>query len=242
MTAMSQSFFAFLLLLATFSPATAKAFPRACTREHLVEAIELNLARRQDYANLSNGQSLPISDALIDMEKRLLKSALLADFVSFFFQLWGIAFLCDEYVSMSKTPAFTPQSPKPWPQLSGYTSWNADKAIETLTQLNEKKDFTKILEVSEQWLQDLNSEKQFHCLTRHFLESVARAAVLAPRHNTIARERLFIPTLGLSAMFIKGHIDLLKEAEQLDRSAAPLQARGIAIICQDVPPIPIPQK
>jgi hypothetical protein len=44
-------------------------------------------------------------------------------------------------------------------------------------------------------------------------------------------------TAGLSRLVLRLHLFTLGDAAKLDALAAPIQARGIPILCQDVPPI-----
>ena len=71
-----------LLLNATLTTTALAAEFRSCTREHLEEAITLNKERQPLYAALSNNQSIAISSALIEMEHKLLRMAILSDAVS----------------------------------------------------------------------------------------------------------------------------------------------------------------
>ena len=78
---------------------------------------------------------------------------------------------------------------------------------------------------------------EYHCMTRHLIESLWRVAVLAPLHERLAAERAVRSTRDLSELLLRLHLSALPEGAKLDRAAAPLQARGIPIICRDVPPI-----
>ncbi len=106
-----------LLLNAALTTTALVAEFRSCTREHLEEAITLNNERQPLYAALSNNQSIAISSALIEIEHKLLRMAILSDVVSYFYQKAGVPLLCDEYVSMSLTPKFSEKSAQPWPKL-----------------------------------------------------------------------------------------------------------------------------
>ncbi|HEV2147105.1 MAG TPA: hypothetical protein VGR37_06865, partial [Longimicrobiaceae bacterium] len=77
-----------------------------------------------------------------------------------------------------------------------------------------------------------------HCMLRHMLESMLRVATLAPVHAARAEEAGMRSTAGLSRLLLRLHLLALSDAAKLDVLAAPIQARGIPILCQDVPPIP----
>lgn len=230
------------MVMTVFLPeARALSRPHSCTREHLTRAIELNTARRGAYAALTQNQSLAISDAMVQMEHELLRQAPLADLGSFLYQMAGVPLLCAEYVSMDLVPAFQTRSTAPWPVLASYRPLDSAELTRSLQEANEKKDFTEVLKIAEDWLTVLDTQKGFHCLTRHFVESIARAAALAPEQNALARRKLGLSSLGISKKFIEIHLKLFTRAQQIDAAAAPLQAAGVPIICQDVPPIALPE-
>lgn len=67
-------------------------------------------------------------------------------------------------------------------------------------------------------------------MIRHFLESIRRVAGLAPTYG--------VRTMFISKQMLWAHVRSLKKASELDQMAAPLQAEGLPILCQDVPYIP----
>lgn len=222
-----------------FGEAQALSQPRSCTWEHLTVAVRLNQARRPLYAYWSQNQSLAVSDALIALENELLQKAVLSDFASFVFQVQGIPLLCKEYVSMDLVPRFKSHSPAPWPLLQNFKSVNIQKLSQELQTANEAKNFAAVVEISKKWLNLLQGEPHFNCLTRHFIESIARAAALAPEQEALSRQ-VGLSSLDISKLFIRAQMSSLTPAESIDRKAAPLQSAGIPIICQDVPTIEIP--
>ncbi|HLL48487.1 MAG TPA: hypothetical protein VK399_17425, partial [Longimicrobiaceae bacterium] len=77
----------------------------------------------------------------------------------------------------------------------------------------------------------------YHCMLRHLLESMLRVTSLAPTHAARAEAAGMKSTAGLSRLVLRLHLFALVDAAKLDVVAAPIQARGIPILCQDVPPI-----
>ena len=78
-------------------------------------------------------------------------------------------------------------------------------------------------------------------MVHHLLESVARAAALAPGQV----ERADVHGKGVLATaiihaFIYEQIEFIQLGRHFDNMAAPLQAEGLPIICGDVPPISVP--
>ena len=99
--------------------------------------------------------------------------------------------------------------------------------------------FREYPEVTAQRLEALDASPRYHCLVRHFLNSILRAANLAPLHEDEAKARgLSASTTDLSWSFIEIQLFGLDELEKIDELAASIQAQGVPILCQDVPPIP----
>jgi hypothetical protein len=71
------------------------------------------------------------------------------------------------------------------------------------------------------------------------LESIARVAHLAPKHSRLARDKGMKPTDTFSWRMVQLHLFSLPSFAKLDKLAAPLQSRGVPILHQDVPPIPL---
>lgn len=236
-------FFVFILFaaLTAFMPsAQAYSLPRACTQEHLLRAMKLNRERQPLYARITANQSLPVSKALLQFEDELLTEAPLADIASLIYQLAGVPLLCREYVSMDLVPAFRSHSPLPVPNLKDFRAVDIQRLSQELKTATTQENFPQIVLITRNWLAALSTQPQFHCLTRHFIESIGRAAALAPEQNALAKHRLHIPSLAISKAFIKGHLSKLKRTESIDELAAPIQSQGVPIICQDIPPIAIP--
>lgn len=210
-----------------------------CFRDHLSEAIAINLEREPIYQQLSNYRSTEISNRLISGER-------LAKFASYLFynfdaeaekfQAQGIQIVCDEFIPMSNTPTFRAVS----------EGASLDK-FEPLDYIQIQRDLRRALrvgfgavhETAKRWIGQIeHAEPRFNCMTRHVLESVARIALLAPGHMAKAKALGLSTTEDLSRRMISSHFMLFQSSAAIDALAAPLQAEGIAIICQDVPPIP----
>lgn len=228
-----------LTMLSAMDLAYANSPSRFCTVVHISEAIKINQERRSLYAELTQQQSHPISHAIIQMELNLLDTGYLADFIALFFQGAGIPILCDEYVSMDLVPNFKTEADKPWPLLKNYKRVGIQKLKTDLEYANNRKDFAEVLTRAQRWLNFMAQEPQYNCLTRHFIESIARAAALAPQHNAKAAKR-GLSTLEISKRFISAHLELLSQSQNIDQLAAPIQASGVPIICQDIPVISLP--
>lgn len=93
---------------------------------------------------------------------------------------------------------------------------------------------------ADQRVQELEKKPRYNCLVRHMLESIRRMTILIPQQEALAQERLKTTALPIANTVLKSHIGYLKESSRIDKIAAPLQAEGLLIICQDVPHIPVP--
>lgn len=203
----------------------------------------INKKRRIPYSRLSDGQSLRISNQLIMLERlALFSSHIFTDFDGRArpFQEAGISIVCDEYIDMKHTPAFQSSFPQGPPDLSNYRPPNTRALKRDLRNALKTDGLRGLHEAVEKEIAVLKLEPRMNCMLRHMLESMARIAALAPHHESAALAKGLPSTLSLSTDMIDSHFLLLARAIELDRAAAPLQARNIPILCQDVPPIPDP--
>jgi hypothetical protein len=215
-----------------------------CFRDHLREAIRINETRRPLYARLSHNQSLEISNELIFLEKvAVLGSYTLANFdlAAKDFQEANIPIVCSEYVSMVSTPPFRDHFESGAPHLKNFAPTNPGRLTSLLSDAKAHGGLQVLYETLKGEIQKLKTEPRFHCMIRHILDSMARVAALAPIHESSARAKGLRSPMGLTEKMLEAHLMLLEPAANLDRLAAPLQAMGLPIICQDVPHIPVPR-
>jgi hypothetical protein len=203
---------------------------------HLREALELNRKRSPLYAAITDGESLPISRSLIRMEWMLLPVARWYDGRAEMYHIAGVPLLEDAFVSMTETPKFVryrePRPQQPSKRLDGTA------IARGVRRAFRESGFEGASAKLEGELRCLDDEPSFHCMTRHLLESILRVAQLAHQHARAAAERGLSSPIGISTELLRIHLWGVPSAVRLDRRAVPLQQRGIAIICQDVPPIP----
>lgn len=232
--------FLFTLLLPLL---TCSAFAKAehsCMYRHLDDAMILNHSRAPHYRELSGGQSTVVSEAMISFEKRLIRTAGIADAVALPLHLQGIPILCVDYVSMSETPAFRTTFKNGPPSMSQFKRLPVQPLKDSLNLALKYNDFDKMVEISTLAINELEKEPRFNCMVRHFLESLRRIAGLAPQYQMMAESKLSSATAKfLSKRVLSGHIQSLDEATHIDLLAAPVQAMNIPMVCQDVPHIPV---
>jgi hypothetical protein len=233
-----------LLLALAASPASAqeeRAPESRCMERHLREAARLNEERMPRYAELTGGRSREISRRLIRTERLAVPVAWYLDRRARRFQRAGIPVVCDDFVPMANTPPFRERAADPPPPLSAFARADARRIRRAVRRAQRTGGFPAASAALRAELARIEGTPAFHCMLRHLLESALRVSVLAPRHVAGARARgLTDSPEELSRDLLDLHLDALGEAAELDRRAAPLQAEGIPILCQDVPPIPLP--
>lgn len=229
--------------LFSFEPAAA-GVNEDCFKTHLLEAIGLNETRAPLYSAATNGRSLEISNKLIGLEKIFIMGNKLFGFDRRArpYNRAGIPVLCLEMMPMAQAPKYVERRPEPWPRLESFQALDGPVLARELAFALKDNGLRAMADLAEESLNVLLVEPRFHCMSRHVLESLIRTARLAPEHARKAL-RLGLPsTEKLSRSFAQSHLPMLSSAAELDAAAAPLQAEGIGILCQDVPPIPIPPR
>jgi hypothetical protein len=209
-----------------------------CFETHVVEAIALNEQRKPLYADLTDGDSRRISNGLILFEQAIRLPARLIDDRAARWQEAGLAIGCDEFVPISLTPPFQSQvAPPP-------VAFERRSGLVLATELKlafATGGYDKLGDKLEEELAVLAALPGHHCLLRHFLESLLRGANLAPIHAARAAELGLDSPDAISRDLVLLQIAGLPIATKLDADAASIQAKGIPILCQDVPPIsPLP--
>lgn len=234
-----------LLLLCAAAPAAhgqpvegAEAPESRCMERHLREAAALNRERMPLYDSLSGGRSRAISRRLIWTERMAIPVAWYLDWRAREFQRAGIRIVCDDFVPMAHTPAFRARADDP-PPLSAFAPADARGIRRRVERALDRGSFPAASEALAEELRRLEEAPQFHCMLRHLLESALRISNGGPVYAAQAEDRgVRGSPLELSRSLLELHLAMLGEGARLDRRAAPLQAEGIPIICQDVPPIP----
>jgi hypothetical protein len=229
-----------LVLPVCFGFLNAAHAKEECFRDHLREAIELNEHRKPLYAKLTNFRSEEISERLIRHERMAIFGSRI--FFNFdkdaeIYQKHGINIVCDEYVPMSLTPNFQAVSPLPHPDLRRFQEIDPYILARRIKRA-QKKSYEELTKTAREVIHEIEStDARFNCMTRHLMESLGRISKLANEHAEKARKLRLPSPLKLSNRMISAHLYMLPAATEIDVLAAPIQAEGIAILCQDVPPI-----
>jgi hypothetical protein len=204
---------------------------------HLRDAIQLNRSRAPHYASLSDGASRPISRTLVAAELLLLPVARWFDGRAAPYHAAGIPLLEDLFAPMSSAPAIGSAQPAPeqrepkLPRVSG-------SAIRgrVLTAFRASGFGGAEIALARE-LATLGGMPSAYHVTRHLLESAYRLTRLAPGHIQRAESQRLPSPAPLLARLLRLHLLGLGPASTLDRRAFPLQARGIGILAQDLPPL-----
>lgn len=204
---------------------------------HLEEALHVNLERMPLYARLTGGESERISRRLIRYERLALPLARWVDRRARPFNARGIGVVADDFVPMAGTPPFRERSAEPPLPLSAFRPADARRIRRALAAALKTGGFAGVAAALRAELAALEAVPCYHCMLRHLLESMLRVATLAPTHVARAEAAGMKSPAGLSRLLLRLHLFTLGDAAKLDALAAPIQARGIPILCHDVPPI-----
>jgi hypothetical protein len=205
---------------------------------HLEEALHVNLERMPLYARLTGGESERISRRLVRYERLALPLARWVDRRARPWNARGIGVVADDFVPMAGTPPFRERSAEPPLPLFDFRPADARRIRRALAAALKTGGFAGIAGALREELHALEPAPCYHCMLRHLLESMLRVATLAPVHAARAEAAGMKSPAGLSRLVLRLHLFTLGDAAKLDALAAPIQARGIPILCQDVPPIP----
>lgn len=230
-----------ILLLAL--PFAARA---ECLDEHLRGAIALNQLRAPQYAALSGGRSHEVSTRLVESEKRALIPAGLAMWGTRYWRKHGVPVLCSEFESMTLVGAPIHEASRERPSLEAYLAPDAKPLVTDLQVILDwelsSPDATRVawsaiegrLQLE---LESISGELRFNCMYRHLVDSMIRTARQAPQLVRLARSKGLRSPEPWSIRLLKEHFQALSFSIELDRLAAPIQADGIPIVCNDVPPL-----
>lgn len=188
-----------------------------CMAEHIRDAIALNEARRSVYAGGSGGRSEPVSERLIRSERLSLAVAEAVDRRARPFQQPGIPIVCSEFISMARTPAL-PEAPLPAPPEPVRDDVDADAIRAALAAAYGARGFPGVAAAAELHLERLAATPQYHCMTRHLIESTWRVAVLAPLQDSLAAERGTGSTRALAEHLLRLHLAVFPSGAVLNRS------------------------
>lgn len=231
----------FLFILKTFANVQEShtLLPYLPIRKHLIDATKLNQKRAIRYAKLTKNKSLMLSYELILMERLALLATHQLDLGAQKYLKKGIPLFHEDLIDMKLTPSFSASFPAnefPGERIEIDINKLIDRWLKLLKSREAELIYSEAKELLEQGkLAQINQ----NCLTRHFVESIARTIWLMDRHYTDSLKLGLEDPRELSIKFTKIQIRSLKWAYSLDKRAYPLQHQyRVPLFCQDVPAIP----
>lgn len=208
---------------------------------HIVEALKINWNRSFKYARLTYGLSLPVSFFLMSTEVAILPVAFFFDWRGKKWNAMGLPVMEKDFISMAETPSFKAHflNPSTKEKFLVYPveTWNKQ-----LRKLVSRKQYKQGYEEAQKYIKLLrDSERGSHFLLKHLLESIQRSIVLTVimhKKVPLSYQEKF---LKYRKNFILFQIFGLSCFQFVDRLAFSLQKKGVPIVIQDVPSIPIPK-
>lgn len=206
--------------------------------KHLADATKINRERAPKYAELSDAKSLRLSQELIAMERVAIIGTLRLDYEAKKYLKNGIGVFHDDLIDMALAPKFSSRYPDnlaPREQIIYRTNtirkkWKASIKQDDLQNIYDEA--VNLLEVGE--LKETNQ----NCLTRHFVESIARSILNHEEHRSKALAMGLKDPKEMLLKFLKLQINSLTWMESLDKRAFKIQRENIPLFCNDVPAIP----
>lgn len=205
--------------------------------KHISDAIIVNRTRLPLYSKLTDGASKKVSRTFIFNQHVTLPVTWYVDALAKKFQKKDIPVVSIDMVSMELTPAFVAKAEQAPMPFADYKSINQSKISANIRKAFKNGGFFSASETIENELKKIENIPTYHNMTRHMLESMLRMSNLAPIYVELSKMKEMPSTHSLSKLLFKLHLIALIGCALLDKLAAPIQAKGIPIIQNDVPPI-----
>lgn len=219
------------------------AWSATCFKDHLIEAVHINKIRLPLYSQQTNGHSEWMSRAWIASEQAVLNTLNIFNPDSFAlkYEQAGIPIICSGFMPMNQTPDFNYQklSPPPLPFKSVQYTKNLRTRLKVLLDQNN---FYKGWQLLDSEIKKLETQPNYHCLSRHILESSARFLSQAESFNQHALRIGLESSLPISKKMALWQLLGLPFTKLIDTHAAKIQAQGVPIFCNDIPKIPYDYK
>lgn len=211
--------------------------------KHLKEAIKINQARRQYYAQQTKGYSKSLSNRLIFFEKILLPVATQIEKKAEKFNKQGIPIIQEDFISMKQIkpvetpPIYTNIAPKETAKTIQRHLNNYKKKCKNALKQNNLQNIIEASQTIFHQIEQIEETHQCHfAMTKHLIESLGYQAIQGKKYNQQSKGT----TLKLSKQMI--HLHLMGISFLLlsfDKKAQKCHQLGIGIILNDVPTIPL---
>lgn len=210
-----------------------------CFSKHIKEAILKNKERKKVYSKMTNGESEKLSSFLINTERITYLVAKTYDWRARKFQKNDLPILCLDYIDMDLTPSLSQDLNVPDREYRDIEKIDTSKVKEIL-RASLKISFYDLQRVTENLIHKNFNSGHYNCMFIHVLESIRRSASLAPHYIEAAEKREVSSPYNLIIKNIKLQINSLGLWYLMDKKASVFQEKGVQILCQDVPKIPLP--
>lgn len=211
---------------------------KRCFYEHVKDAIVLNKMRKPLYAETTNNKSKKISRYLILWERLIILKARKYDRISKEFQQMGVPFMCEDFVDMSLTPEYrqyTSQIPRDYLKSKSPKV----KTIKSRLRASLQGGYKSFKKETEKQIILLENNSSYDCLLRHLLESLRRTSDLAPRYLKKASSSSRTKLDKYLKKYLRLQIFGISQAAFIDKKARSIQKKGVPILCNDVPHVPL---
>ncbi len=229
---MKSTLMIFLLLFTGHAVAAQK-----CMVTHVREAMELNRVRRELYRQDGNHDAARIMNQLILLEKFMLPGSRKLDRSVEQLQQHGVAMWCDDLTPMDRVSPY--QNFSTPPELA-YKAW-PKKERKALTKRLRRFRFEQrqqTYDAIKTTIETILADSHYHCLSRHFLEAMAHSIKQSQEHLDRAPEDLKEKVVRAVERLVRQTARAMVFANMIDDNAAEIQARGVPVLCQEMPPIP----
>jgi len=227
------------LFLLSFS-LSAKVESTKCIRKHLIDAIKVNKLRKPMYKSITGGKSKLLSNSLIFSERIALIYATIFDFKAKKYQKRGLPLLCLDFIDMDQISDFQEDVSVPNYSYESVERIDTSEICSKIKRSLKEDGFIGVQNTLAIELDKIEGEKKYNCLAKHVLESIQRSAYLAPHYIAAAKMIGMKSPERLLRKNIKIQTSTLKGFHKLDKLAAEFQAKGVSILCNDIPHIAIP--
>ena len=225
------------LFLSLFYSVQLLASDYHCASDHINDAIEINREHRSLYKKGNENEAVKVINRLIFIEKIMHPFSISLDRSAEKLIDNGLAMWCEDFVSMDSLPEFQLKGPIPTKAFIPFDKVKLKqirKKIRSFEMSQASKLYLEIVALIENELND----KNYNCVTRHFLESAARSLSLAMVRNEFISVENKSDFLKATKKMMKQMSLALWIAPSLDQKAAKLQSRGVPVLCQEMPHIP----
>lgn len=226
-----------LVLIVSNTSFAAETCPKDPLTHHIVEALEMNKVRSKLYKKDVGKEAYRAVKRLMFYERLMIPFTKLMNFRGRKLRKSGVPIFCDDVIPMANTAPYTSRVVIEKDEVGEVPSVKQMKKI--VRQAYDRGSFqaahVELINLIHEY-----EEKRPHsmCLTRHFLESIARGAMIAQKNIKESDPKLRKKIKKLSWSYLKLQLFGLSSMNHLDKRARKLNLSGIPVYCNDVPPIP----